>query len=373
MNSVTIERLQIPSGRRMLVTSDVHGNLSHLQNVLQKAQFSASDLLFIVGDLIEKGPQSLQTLRYVMQLCEAGNVYPLLGNVDAWRLHMIRNLSPENAQDFYEYLLSCRAWKGSSFFDEMTVELGCLCRSPEEVLRMKEPVLAHFQAEVSFLDNLPTVIETQNYIFVHGGLRERDVQENAKRGLFELLKYDRFMETPHRFEKYVVVGHWPVSLYGKEHMQLNPVIDREKKIISIDGGCGIKDFGQLNLLIIPNFDSPIDDVSFISYDDLPVFRAETPQEASTGSTLILWTDNAIQVLEKGADESRVRHLSTGRELWVPNVFLSNDARCRDYSDYALPVSAGDKLSLILKASKGCFVKKDGVIGWYYGTLEAVTE
>lgn len=373
MNPVNIQRLRIESGRRILATSDVHGNLSHLQNVLQKAKFSASDVLFLVGDLIEKGPQSLQTLRYVMRLCEGGNVYPLLGNVDAWRPQMIRDIAPENARDFYDYLLSNRAWKGSSIFDEMTAELCCLCQSPEDVLRMKEPVLTHFQAEFSFLDNLPTVIETQNYTFVHGGLRDRNVQENAKRGLFELLKYDRFMETPHRFEKYVVVGHWPVSLYGKEYMQLNPVIDREKKIISIDGGCGIKDFGQLNLLIIPQFDSPIDDVSFISYDNLPVFRAKTPQESSADPILLLWTDNAIQVLEKGADESRVRHLSTGRELWIPNAFLYNDARCRDYSDYALPVSAGDELSLILRTPKGCFVKKNGVAGWYYGEMEAVDQ
>ena len=373
MNPVKIERLRIEPGRRMLVTSDVHGNLSHLRGVLQKAQFSDADVLFIVGDLIEKGPQSLQTLRYVMQLCKAGNVYPLLGNVDAWRLQMIRDIAPENAQGFYDYLLSCRAWKGSCFFDEMTNELGCLCRSPEDVLRMKEPVLTRFQAEFSFLDNLPTVIETQNYTFVHGGLRDRNVQENSKRGLFELLKYDRFMETPHRFEKYVIVGHWPVSLYGKEYMQLNPVIDREKKILSIYGGCGIKTFGQLNLLLIPDTDCPIDDVSFTCYDSLPVYRAKTPQEASANPSLILWTNNEIQVLEKGADESRVRHLSTGRELWIPNAFLSNDARCRDYSDYALPVSAGDELSLILRTPKGCFVKKNGVVGWYYGEMEAVDQ
>lgn len=373
MNSVKIEHLPIETGRRILVTSDVHGNLSYLQNVLQKAKFSASDVLFIVGDLIEKGPQSLQTLRYVMRLCEAGNVYPLLGNVDAWRLQMIRGIAPENAQEFYDYLLSNRAWKGSSFFDEMTVALGCLCQSPEDVLRMKDLVLAHFQAEISFLDRLPTVIETQNYTFVHGGLRDRDVQENAKRGLFELLKYDRFMETQHRFEKYVIVGHWPVSLYGKTHLQLNPIIEREKKIISIDGGCGIKDFGQLNLLIIPEISSPIDDVSFVCYDSLPVYRAKTLQEASANPTLITWMNNEVQILEKTENESRVKHLFSGRELWIPNAFLYHDARCRDYTDYALPVSPGDELSLALQTDKGYFVKKDGVVGWYYGELEPLTE
>lgn len=373
MNPVTIRRMQIEKGRRILVTSDVHGHLSYLRAVLEKAHFSDADLLFLVGDLVEKGPESLKTLRYVMELCKAGNVFPLLGNVDAWRLHMIRGLCPESAQSFYEYLLSCRKWKGTSLFDEMTAELDFLCQSPEEVLRAKDAVLAHFQPEIDFLDRLPTVIETQNYIFVHGGLRDKNVQNNASRGLFELLKYDRFMETPHRFDKYVVVGHWPVSLYGETHIQLNPILDREKKILSIDGGCGIKTFGQLNLLVIPEIDCSIDDVYTVSHDDLPKFRARTGQKASADSILIPWTDNEIRILEATEEFVRALHISTGRELWMPRSFLINDTHCRDYSDYALSVSPGDEVSLAEETANGYLVKKNGVIGWYRGELEPAAD
>ena len=67
----------------------------------------------------------------------------------------------------------------------------------------------------------------------------------------------------------------------------------------------------------------------------------------------------------------MKHLFSGRELWVPNAFLYHDTRCRDYTDYALPVSPGDKLSLALQTDKGHFVKKDGVVGWYYGEMEEI--
>ncbi|MEE1284766.1 MAG: metallophosphoesterase, partial [Acutalibacteraceae bacterium] len=76
-----IKQMNIESGKRILVTSDIHGNLKYLKNVLTKASFSDNDILFIVGDIIEKGAENLKTLRYVMELCKKGNIIPLIGNV----------------------------------------------------------------------------------------------------------------------------------------------------------------------------------------------------------------------------------------------------------------------------------------------------
>ena len=86
---IQINRLTLPADRRILVTSDIHGQLGHLKGALETANFSKDDILFIIGDMIEKGPNSLGVLRYVMELCETHTVYPLIGNVDAHRLEMI--------------------------------------------------------------------------------------------------------------------------------------------------------------------------------------------------------------------------------------------------------------------------------------------
>ena len=88
-----IKQLSVESGKRILVTSDIHGHLSYLKNILKKVSFSDNDILFIVGDMIEKGPENLGALRYVMDLCKQKNVIPLIGNVDAYRLQLIHNLS----------------------------------------------------------------------------------------------------------------------------------------------------------------------------------------------------------------------------------------------------------------------------------------
>lgn len=365
-----VKQIEIETGKRILVTSDIHGYLSYFKNVLKKASFSANDVLFIVGDMIEKGPDSFGTLRYVMELFERGNVIPLIGNVDAYRLKLIYELNEDNASDFYNYILSLRKWVGSSFYEELAVECGYAINSPEDILRSKQAIITHFQNEFDFLASLPTVVETQNYVFVHGGLREKKPLDNESKGIFELTKFDAFMNnTPHSFDKYVIVGHWPVSLYNFSIQQLNPIINRDKKIISIDGGCGVKKECQLNLLVIPDINCSVDEISYISYDELPTMIALDEQVESDDSIHISWLNREIKILEKGAEFSCVQHIQSGRTLWIPNTYLRKETECSDYTDYIHPVEKGDTMSLISETSKGCIVKKKGIIGWYFGKYE----
>lgn len=364
-----IERIALEQGKRILVTSDIHGYLSYFKKVLKKACFSDNDILFIVGDMIEKGPENLNTLRYVMELCKKGNVIPLIGNVDAYRLKLIYKLSEENVCGFYDYILNLRKWVGSSFYEELAAECGYTINTPEDILLSKQDVITHFENEFKFLANLPTVVETQNYIFVHGGLREKQVSDNLGKGIFELTKFDAFAEnTSDVFDKYVIAGHWPVVLYGSDIPQMNPIINRDKKIISIDGGCGVKKDGQLNLLIIPDINCSVDEISYISHDEIPAGYALENQSPSTDSIYISWVNREIRILDKGKDFSYIEHVKSGCKLHIPNSFLRNETECFDYTDYVLPVNKGDRVSIISQNSKGYIVKKDGVIGWYYGDL-----
>ena len=101
----TLLKLDIPKNKRILVTSDVHGNLKFLERVLEKAGFCDDDNLIIVGDIVEKGTDSLKTLRYVKSLCEKGNTIALVGNVDAWRMYIIDKLCEDNAGELFDYVV----------------------------------------------------------------------------------------------------------------------------------------------------------------------------------------------------------------------------------------------------------------------------
>jgi predicted phosphodiesterase len=62
---------------RVLVVGDPHGCFEELQDILTKANFDASnDTLIIVGDLVNKGPKSVEVVRYAREnnaLCVRGN------------------------------------------------------------------------------------------------------------------------------------------------------------------------------------------------------------------------------------------------------------------------------------------------------------
>lgn len=369
MNDIKIIRQDITPGRRILVTSDIHGYLNYLKNVLEMAKFCDDDLLIIIGDVVEKGPESLKTLRYVMELCEKENVIVLAGNVDLRRVNMIEDINESNANDFYNYLLSQRKWKGTSIFDEMAAECNIEINSAADVLSSKNTVLEHFKPGLDYLRSRPTLLETQEFIFVHGGMPQKSLDDIQSLNVWNFLKYDNFMATEQCFDKYIVVGHWPVTLYGDKIPQLNPIINKEKKIISIDGGCGLKKEGQLNLIEIPNIYCDVGDIKTYSYDELPVCVAAENQSCSDDSINIKRTDNKIIELETKGDFTYAEHVSTGRKFWIPNDFIYSEHRCDDYTDYVLPVKKDDMLKIVKATSRGYIVKKDGVTGWYYGEVE----
>ena len=73
-----VKWLDIPENRRILVISDIHGNMEYFRGVLEMAGFCDEDTLIIDGDFIEKGSDSLGVLRYSV-------MWPL-----AWGLVMLR-------------------------------------------------------------------------------------------------------------------------------------------------------------------------------------------------------------------------------------------------------------------------------------------
>jgi len=65
--------------KRLIVIGDVHGCLNELQGLLNKVRFdSSSDRCIIVGDLVDRGPHSVDTVKF----CKASGIEVVLGNHD---------------------------------------------------------------------------------------------------------------------------------------------------------------------------------------------------------------------------------------------------------------------------------------------------
>ena len=78
----------------------------------------------IVGDIVEKGPENLKALRYVMELCRKKTVYALMGNVDLWRLERLLSDEVEKQRSLLSYSIKASQWWPSTFLGELCEEIG---------------------------------------------------------------------------------------------------------------------------------------------------------------------------------------------------------------------------------------------------------
>ncbi|KAK9766715.1 hypothetical protein K7432_004021 [Basidiobolus ranarum] len=125
-----IEELDLPdSKQRLIVIGDVHGNLSPFNELLEKLNYNSShDHLVLTGDIIGKGPQSIEVLKKAKEVkagCVRGNHDNLLIE---WRQFLQQlsssadknpfptDLKPKSPyyplarkldSELYEYLTSC--------------------------------------------------------------------------------------------------------------------------------------------------------------------------------------------------------------------------------------------------------------------------
>ena len=379
-----IRTIEFTPGSRVIVISDIHGHPHLLRRLLARVCYRpGTDYLILLGDLIEKGPDSLGAIREAMALAaESDRVTVLMGNNDLWRLEQFTE--PSDGRDDILFTTTerfARHW-GSSLFLEMCREMGMECTCLADVPAAREAACAAFARELQFLASLSTVLLSDRHIFVHGGLpcAEEEIPSLPERSAFYCLKYDNFLGDLARrqdsFSRWVMVGHWPATLYRPAIPCHMPLIDQARRVVSIDGGCGLKREGQLNAV---TFDPATDIFTSAYVDDLPLIRALDDQPASSDPISIHWGDNAISLLENAPPRPgycAIEHLRTGRRLYIPedDLYTSDgELFCQDCTDYQLPVAAGETLSLVKATPDAAIVKRGGVVGWYRGRYEMTEE
>ena len=365
MDKAIVARPHFPPGRRIVAVSDIHGNLPFFQALMDKIRLTPDDGLVLLGDMLEKGRDSLALLRRLMELSKTHTLYPVCGNCDGLVLRFFET-DELDGRFFASYLPR----HPESTLRQMAREGGF--EQWDDPPRLRSDLRAAFPAEWAWLRALPTILETEHLVFVHGGVPSLEGLEDLDR--WHCMKNDGFLDQGLSFDKWVIVGHWPVTLYDEHIPSSAPLINRERKIISIDGACVLKVDGQLNALMLPSEDSG--DFTWTAWDGLPTARALDGQEASPDSVNIRWGRSALKLLEEGEELSLCRHLETGRELYILNEYLRRDGTglwCEDSTDYRLSVSPGDLLTVVRKTKGGFLCKKEGVTGWYYGRLSAIME
>lgn len=226
-------RLSFPKSNKIYVTSDIHGGLELLKELVSLVDNNS--YLFILGDLFEKGNRSLDTLKYVMKLSKKKNVFVIRGNNDQ---ALIKALNPNNIRSF-----NSRINNPKSIINQMIAKI----HAQGTPLELQKAVNEHFQEEISFLNSLDNYIEVDDFLFVHAGISPQGLEKTS---LETMIGLDNFYQLGHNEKRMVVCGHYPTAMYYQNRYDNSILIDEEKRIICLDGGYGATNLGQLNMLKI---------------------------------------------------------------------------------------------------------------------------
>ena len=376
----SVKSIVVEENRRMIAVSDIHGNLAGLKKLLAKLDFNKKDYLFIAGDMIEKGPQSLNTLRFIMELCKTHNVFPVKGNCDFVAVEIYHD-------KVHKELLNYMLRRKKCLLNEMCETLSIKVSRESDMKKIKEALVRNFSEELNWIAGLPDIIDTQRFTFAHAGLSSNELDKQKAE---KVRNTDAFLNQGVYLDKYCIVGHWPVILYSEAIPACNPIVDNKHKIISIDGGNVVKRNGQLNAFIIPHIYS--EEFSYVSFDEIREgiiisttednnrfwnsLKSKENQEPNLqekhDSMLIHWIDNKIAVLQKEDEFSYCEHNSTKYRMWILNKYIYKEKDgyyCEDSTDYQLPVKTGELVSVIEVTKKGYLIKKNGITGWFFGNIE----
>ncbi|WP_246168315.1 metallophosphoesterase family protein [Paenibacillus antarcticus] len=151
---------------RILMISDIHGCLDPFNELLEFVNYqSSNDQLIVLGDYVDRGPKSRETVDRVIDLVKNHHVIALRGNHDQRLVDLIRTDNPIVKSKFLEHgglqtLQSYCDFINSSMDESQFQEAIDFIRS-------------HFITHIDFLESLPLYHEDKEHIYVHAGLNPK--------------------------------------------------------------------------------------------------------------------------------------------------------------------------------------------------------
>ena len=191
--------------------SDIHGHARTFGALLDRLHFSTADELFLLGDYIDRGPDSRGVIDKILALRAAGyRVNCLRGNHEAMLNAALRDPAERPL------------WLhngGGATVDSYTAA------------GYRYPPPAH----LSFVDALPRYLETEGYLLVHAGLRFGGPDPLTDTEALLWLR-DWYADIDYAWlgERTVVHGHTKMSQARIEAQVSRLTLDR---VLDIDNGC----------------------------------------------------------------------------------------------------------------------------------------
>lgn len=221
------------SMKRTIMISDIHGCMEQFNEMLHLVKYNSKyDQLILLGDYVDRGPDSKEVVEKVIELVRDHNAIAIRGNHDQRLVDLIRNDNISIRTKFLEHggIETLRSYCNNNEISNNYLD------------QARETIEALYGYQIEFLSKLPLYHEDDNHIYVHAGLNPEFIDwKNQPEHDFMYMK-EKFIQHRFHLNKRVVFGHTrTVDIHGHSDIWFS-----EDKI-GIDGGCA---YGmQLNALI----------------------------------------------------------------------------------------------------------------------------
>lgn len=211
------------------VMSDLHGQFEKYRKMLEKIAFSDDDDLYILGDVVDRGPQPAELL---LDMSMRPNVYPILGNHDMTARILLKKLCAQLENDVLDdirkddSLKLLAAWQLDG--GQATID-GFKKITPDE-----REVLIEYLEEFIPYDLIE--VNGRRFLLVHGGIpydkRKIPLKKQEVAGL--ILERPDYTKRYYK-STYLVTGHTPTVEIAPEY---EGKIYRANGHIAVDCGAG---------------------------------------------------------------------------------------------------------------------------------------
>lgn len=239
------------AGRRLII-GDIHASYDKLISVLDKASFTSDDILYSVGDIVDRGDKPVETLDFLMGL---ENFFPVLGNHDGWLESYLYTGKVDSSWYMHnggdvtvnairkkdrQWQLRLRSWISKfpliRILDDAIIVHGGIPGeyTEKEIENIVErgrphPLVRNFTYDdfMDFSDDQ----EDEDYDYLEQFFWDRDYLCNAmySAGVKAALLRMRHRLQPMKTDKTIWIGHTPLA-------DCRPVVNREYHLVAIDTG-----------------------------------------------------------------------------------------------------------------------------------------
>lgn len=191
--------------------SDIHGHYEAFKKRIDQLTSSLEkdeNKLVLLGDYIDRGPDSYQVLTFIYDLqMQYGKdkVIVLKGNHEEWFLSFL-----EEEEDVW--LAEDREYQTSRTFlsEEQRLKLQEMKSMEESIAYIRSCIKTDHQKLITWMKEMPYYYETPTQIFVHAGVEEEISEEEIDWCALATPKYiltGKFPPTTGKFYKDIIAGH----------------------------------------------------------------------------------------------------------------------------------------------------------------------